>query len=187
MLEKKPESAKVIVDKNQEKVCISCQAESASIQMDENSSHTLPFILGFFVGIVVPVILLVVVSDLAYEVEFISSFIVKRHYQPIIVLLYFIVIVVCLLGFYFIHCNHITNIKKIICNDRKHIREAHIATVANLKDVARILCKDTAKNSGKFTSYEFSITKEKKDDESKIKLKVGECSAIEDTSLSSVV
>ena len=90
-------------------ISISCPREESNI--DDNVSHTIPLLLGFFVGIVIPVIFLVCFSDLAHEIRYVNSFMVQKYYKPLIVLLYFIVTIIALLGFYFIHCRYIAETK----------------------------------------------------------------------------
>ena len=119
-------------------ISISCPREESNI--DDNVSHTIPFLLGFFVGIVIPVISLVYFSDLAHEISYVNSFMVQKYYKPVIVLLYFIVTTIALLGFYFIHCRYIAETKRIICNDRQHRRDVQSANISHLKDLAKVLC-----------------------------------------------
>lgn len=123
--------------------------------MDKTVSHTLPFILGFVIGMVFPVIWLAATDKLARETLLVEmpwrmNF---THYDPTFVLMFFAVSVIALVFLYWIHTHHCAEVAKVDQKRLKDELDAETATIKNALDVF----KDKAQARSETISINMSL------------------------------
>lgn len=130
--------------------------------MDKTVSHTLPFILGFIIGMVFPVIWFATTDKLATETLLVESpwRMNFSHYNPVFVLMFFAVSVIALVILYWIHTRHCAEVAKI---DQKRLKDELDAETATIKNALDIF-KDKAQARGETISINMSLEQEVGDD-----------------------
>lgn len=105
--------------------------------MGKTVSHTLPFILGFIMGMVFPVIWLAATDKLVKETLLVELpwLMNISHYNPTFVLMFFAVSVIALVFLYWIHTHHCAEVAKVDQKRLKDELDAETATIKNALDV----------------------------------------------------
>lgn len=130
--------------------------------MDKTVSHTLPFILGFIMGMVFPVIWLAATDKLARETLLVETpwRMNFTHYDPTFVLMFFAVSVIALVFLYWIHTHHCAEVAKVDQKRLKDELDAETATIKNALDVF----KDKVQARGETININMSMEQEVGDD-----------------------
>ena len=130
--------------------------------MDKTVSHTLPFILGFIIGMVFPVIWLAATDKLARETLLVETpwRMNFTHYDPTFALMFFAVSVITLVFLYWIHTHHCAEVAKVDQKRLKDELDAETATIKNALDVF----KDKVQARGETININMSLQQEVGDD-----------------------
>ena len=112
--------------------------------MDEKLSISIIVPLVVFLGIM-SLLFCVFFFRFVSEVNIRIPFWRSESFQPMIVLLYFGVVVFAAIFIYYIYCRHIVNMQRIIRDDRKHMREASNIRLQHLCDLSKAMIGESKK------------------------------------------
>ena len=112
--------------------------------MDEKLSISIIVPLVVFLGIM-SLLFCVFFFRFVSEVNIRIPFWRSESFQPMIVLLYFGVVVFAAIFIYYIYCRHIVNMQRIIRDDRKHMMEASNIRLQHLCDLSKAMIGESKK------------------------------------------
>ena len=122
-------------DKNDNvKITVSCGKESTA---DANVSHTMPFLLGFIMGIVSPIVVVVIAANYGVEWFAIKPFcdLALAHYDPMIFVWLLAITTMALLLLYLIHCRYCVEMAKVTEKQQRSILEVKSGLAQKFLDV----------------------------------------------------